>query len=69
MVSRALLATIDEVEMHRIALKSRVRLEAPRHLLPGHLLSVSTFAVVASRTLAMWCMRSQCRIRKGIGSE
>jgi hypothetical protein len=25
--------------MHRIALKSRVRLEAPRHLLPGHLLS------------------------------
>jgi hypothetical protein len=39
MVSRALLASIDEVEMHRIALKSRVRLEAPRHLLPGHLLS------------------------------
>jgi hypothetical protein len=39
MVSRALLATIDEVEMHRIALKSRVRLEAPRHLLPGHRLS------------------------------
>jgi hypothetical protein len=27
---RSLLASLDEVEMHRIALKSRVRLEAPR---------------------------------------
>jgi hypothetical protein len=26
---RSLLASLDEVEMHRIALKSRVRLEAP----------------------------------------
>jgi hypothetical protein len=28
--ARSLLASLDEVEMHRIALKSRVRLEAPR---------------------------------------
>jgi hypothetical protein len=42
MVSRAWLATLDEVEMHRIALKSRVRLEAPRHLLSSQYLCGSS---------------------------
>jgi hypothetical protein len=42
LASRALLATIDEVEMHRIALKSRVRLEAPRHLLSSQYLCGSS---------------------------
>jgi hypothetical protein len=42
MVSRALLATLDEVEMQRIALKSRVRLEAPRHLLSSQYLCGSS---------------------------
>jgi hypothetical protein len=39
LATRALLATLDEVEVHRIALRFRVRLEAPRLTRASNLLS------------------------------